>query len=559
MIKMSIINSNSKSLGSYLSEHKYYIPDYQRGYSWEEDELDDFWADLKELVFEGQENHFFGQIVIHADDELKKKFIIDGQQRTTTSVILLDALRSKFDYLAKKYSIEDAGYDSQDITFKYIGRYTEKRNDVRLVLGQNDQVFFEKFIQNNRYLEVEEKKLSKSEIRIKKAKEYFINELDKITQEIDNNESVYKLLFDVYTKLVNDFTVMFIETNDINEAFIIFETLNARGKDLETSDLLKNHLFRVSNKNIDFVKVQWEKMLDNLGKSDATKFIRHYWNSQEKFIREKDLYKKIRKTIDSPKRVTELIEDLSYLSSIYNALDKPNEGIFFTNIRLNEKIKDINILGAKSYYPIILALVKENYSEEEILSFILILENLIVRNFVVAGKVANKFEISFSKIAYNITQQKLTNINEIIDEMKILVISDADFIYFFETFSIKKKNVIRFLFRSLHNYENKETRILRDNNKIHIEHIMPQSIGHWEVDYDTYENYLWRFGNLTLLSDEYNKSIVNNTFDKKKEVYQKSNINLTRELKNYSRWTDKEIADRQKKLAKVALKVWSLD
>ncbi|MFH4908277.1 DUF262 domain-containing protein [Staphylococcus cohnii] len=556
---MSIINSNSRSLGSYLNEYKYYIPDYQRGYSWEEDELEDFWSDLKEIVFEGQESHFFGQIVIHTDDEKKKKFIIDGQQRTTTAIILLDALRSKFDYLANIHNIEDAEYDSQDITTQFIGRYTDKRNDVKLVLGQNDKMFFEKFIQSKKPLDIEGKKLTQSETRIKEASNFFITKLNETIKREISYDKAYQELFEIYINLVNNFTVMFVETNDINEAFIIFETLNARGRDLETSDLLKNHLFRVSSKNIDHVKIQWDKMLDNLGKSDATKFIRHYWNSQEKFIREKDLYKKIRKFIDSPKKTTELMEDLSMLSPLYNALDKPNEAIYFSNIRLNEKIKDINILGAKSYYPIILSLVKENYSENDILQFILILENLIVRNFVVAGKVANKFETSFSRIAYNITNQNLYNIDEIIEEMKSLIINDEDFVYFFETFSIKKKNVIRFLFRTLHNYENKETRILRDNNKIHIEHIMPQTIGEWDIDYDTYENYLWRFGNLTLLADEYNKSITNKAFEIKQEIYDKSNINLTKELVYYEKWTDKEIIKRQKHLAEIALKVWNLE
>ncbi|MCY1627122.1 DUF262 domain-containing protein [Staphylococcus pettenkoferi] len=556
---MSIINSNSRSLGSYLAEHKYYIPDYQRGYSWEYDELEDFWADLKELVEEDYESHFFGQIVIHSDDETKRKYIIDGQQRTTTAVILLDTLREKFDYFAKEYNIEDAEYDSQDITSKYIGCYTEKRNDVRLVLGENDKIFFQEYIQSKKTNDIDNKKLTKSEQRIKDTKEGFEKLIDEYIENTESYDDKYQKVYTLYKSLIDNFTVMFVETNDINEAFIIFETLNARGKDLETSDLLKNHLFRIASKNINHVKTQWEKMLDNLGKSDATKFIRHYWNSQDKFIREKDLYKKIRKSIDSTKKVNDLISDLSTLSTLYNAIDKPNEAIYFSSTDLNEKIKDISILGAKSYYPIIISLVKENYDEKEILDFLHVLETLIVRNFVVAGKVANKYELSFSKIAEDITQQELTNIDEVKERIKGLIINNEDFKYFFETFSVKKKNVIRFLFRALHNYNNKETRILRDNNKIHIEHIMPQNIDNWDIDHDTYENYLWRFGNLTLLAEEYNKSIINKPFKQKKEIYKESKINLTRDLIHYDEWTDYEIIERQKKLANIALKVWSLN
>lgn len=101
-----------------------------------------------------------------------------------------------------------------------------------------------------------------------------------------------------------------------NEAFIIFETLNARGKDLETSDLLKNHVLKSANNKIGIVKDQWAQMNENLGNIDPTKFIRHYWNSQYRFIREKDLYKSIRKRIDTPKRVELFIEDLVKLSEV---------------------------------------------------------------------------------------------------------------------------------------------------------------------------------------------------------------------------------------------------
>ena len=95
---------------------------------------------------------------------------------------------------------------------------------------------------------------------------------------------------------------MYVETDEINEAFIIFETLNARGCDLETSDLLKNHLFRISGKKLEETKRVWIQTLDNLDGIDITKFLRHYWNSMEKFSREKDLYKNLREKINTPKK-----------------------------------------------------------------------------------------------------------------------------------------------------------------------------------------------------------------------------------------------------------------
>lgn len=63
---MGIINSNLTKLGSFLGNEKLYIPEYQRGYSWEETQLDDFWLDLEQIYEENtHDEHFLGQVVIH--------------------------------------------------------------------------------------------------------------------------------------------------------------------------------------------------------------------------------------------------------------------------------------------------------------------------------------------------------------------------------------------------------------------------------------------------------------------------------------------------------------
>lgn len=62
---------------------------------------------------------------------------------------------------------------------------------------------------------------------------------------------------------------MYIEATKLEEAFIIFETLNARGKDLETADLLKNFVFSKS-KDVDDTQKKWNSIVDNLDKIDTT-------------------------------------------------------------------------------------------------------------------------------------------------------------------------------------------------------------------------------------------------------------------------------------------------
>src|SRR5690606_15909396 len=95
---MGIKNFGFETIETYLQKGIYYIPDYQREYSWVKDEqIDDFWSDLVNAIEEDRDTHFFGQVVIHDDKVENRKYIIDGQQRTTTSVIFLAVLRDLFE------------------------------------------------------------------------------------------------------------------------------------------------------------------------------------------------------------------------------------------------------------------------------------------------------------------------------------------------------------------------------------------------------------------------------------------------------------------------------
>lgn len=555
VLVLGIINSSFKSNGSFLQEGEYFVPDYQREYSWEEAELEDFWMDLEQLAKSDLSAHFLGQIVVHNDKDQEKKFIIDGQQRTSTSVILLDAFRTCFNEL----NTEDAKDDSSDITSKFIGRITDRKDEVLLTLGKKDKIFFRDTIQKTTKKDIDKKKLSLSEKRIHSASVFLKQKIDEFISAAATTDSKYELLKGLFDTFTKKFNVMYVETDDINEAFIIFETLNARGKDLETADLLKNHIFRMAGSKIEQVQENWDQMIDNLDKNDATKFIRHFWNSQYHFMREKDLYKNIRQKITSPRQAEEFVNIIEDSSNVYTALND-NSTSFFNDGYLNKKISSLNTLGAKSYFPIVLSLYTQTYyTEADIYSVLDAVETLIVRNFVVAGKVANKFELEFAKIAYSISQHELNSVDEIVKHLTKLTISDEEFLSNFETFTSKKTPVIRYIFQKIASELQPELQIINDNSKIHIEHIMPKSKVKWtNISDEDHETYLWRLGNLTLLGNEYNRSASNKAFDEKLSIYAKSDISFSKELTTYKFWDTNSISDRQAKLAKTALKVWPL-
>lgn len=555
---MSIINFSFRSLGSYIQENTYWIPDYQREYSWDTDiQVDDFWRDLNSLIEENRDQHFLGQVVIHTSTEENKKYIIDGQQRTSTSIIFLSVMNNLFQELFCKYEYKAARNRFEDIRLKYIGRFSEDENELKLFLGKIDRDFFADNIQSGIPNKLEKESTS-SHARIKNAYFFFESKLRELLDKKATPAQKYDLLFLYYSTFIEKLKIMYIETDDINEAFIIFETLNARGKELETADLLKNHVFRISGDKINFVKYNWEELIDRLDSIDPTKFIRHYWNSNSHFTREKDLYKKIRDTIITSNKSYDFVIDLLKSAEVYKALINPKEEVYFSNTSLNESLIRLKDMGASSFYPVILAMKNLEFNESDIALVSHAIEILILRNCVVAGKVANKYEIIFAKIALNISDKDYTTSDEIINRIKKEIISDEEFYNSFCTFKSKKKVIIRYILSKINDSLNSEVMTNNDYQKIHIEHIMPQTLGQWNISTENHEQYLWRIGNLTLLGSEYNKKNSNKLFSDKKEMYSKSKIDISNNLVTYNEWTIDSIEKRQSYLADIAVKLWNI-
>ena len=570
---MGMLNSTLLKLGSFLGNGKLYIPEYQRGYSWEEMQLDDFWIDLVQIYEENtRDEHFLGQVVIHKNKEDSKRYIIDGQQRISTAIILLDILRTKFKEIADSKNNNDANDDAEDINTRYIGRVSETKKEQYLSMGGVDKEFFIKYIQargpiNYNDKKFEKKRLKPSNYNIFYASKFFEDKISKFITKKTPNE--YIELNKLYQCLINQFILMTVETDDINEAYIIFESLNARGKALETADLLKNHILRKAHNDLSSATETWNTIIDNLDNIDPTKFIRYYWNSTKKFAREKDLFKSLRKDISSQSDVNTLLSNLRSLSKVCAAILHPDDNKEFDLTELNERLLEMQKLDASSYIPIIFALRLQNYSEEDINEVLKAIETLIVRNFVVSGLVANKYELEFAQIAKSISDKtwppnsdssssKMPTKDDILKKLYSLMVSDEEFINNFRIFNSKKNTVIRYLLRKINNFDINETKIVDDSNRVHVEHILPKKINDEWINFndEDHETYLWRLGNLTLLGQEYNNRAKNKGFDKKKEIYKKSEIKMTRDLVSIDDWTTFTIVKRQEDFAEIALKIW---
>lgn len=236
------------SLSDLFKQTLYRIPVYQRGYVWESSQLIDFWEDLIDL--ENRDNdHYTGMVSIKKSSEEEYKqwdltkfiekrnysayYVVDGQQRLTTSVILIKEILD----FAKKHNLSSiSGSSIDEIHSKYIftnygersiflfGYETDNPSDECLryrILDTNlDESFTQNYYTNN----------------LENAKLFFKYNLEEYCKD-----DVKKIDI-VYSKLVNNFKFIKYEISDDIDVFVAFETMNNRGKKLSNLELLKNRL-----------------------------------------------------------------------------------------------------------------------------------------------------------------------------------------------------------------------------------------------------------------------------------------------------------------------------
>lgn len=304
---------------------------------------------------------------------------------------------------------------------------------------------------------------------------------------------------DYYNSFTQKFQVLYIEATDIGEAFIIFETLNARGVALETADLLKKIIF--SKSDINYAQKTWENMIDDLDKADTTKYIRHYWISSTEFARDKELYKKISNKIHDDKHAANtLLENLATYAKYYHDLCYPEDASTFEDENLITSVNNLKTLKAKSFYPVILAMYqvkdinigKAKYTEKDIAQVANTIETYIFRNFTICGRVANTGEILFAKVASQIVKENVSTADDIVAEIRKEMVDDTTFKELFAIWegTTSSKETIRYILKKIHNTTTKNKEISTNNNDVHIEHVHPVKAQLWNFSDEDHEKYL---------------------------------------------------------------------
>lgn len=541
-----------------LGENKstFNIPVYQRNYEWNREQVKQFFKDIEMIIKEDYKNgHFLGTIVFVSNEKqglLMERIIIDGQQRITTTILLLKAIHDLLDE-----DVEEEKALKEEIFETYmINKYVDVRYKLKLKPVEEDMEAF---------VDLVESKESKRDSKIIANYELLLELI---------NDSNYSCK-DIYNALAS-VQIVYISLDKNSKAEnpqLIFESLNSTGLSLTESDLIRNFvLMSLDYENqTRLYKLYWTKLEGLLTNARISEFIRDYLTMKTGYTPNiKKVYMTFKKYyINNNFSSEEILKDLLRYARYYH---------WFININskdeeIDEKLWNIDFLKSTVVYPYLLSLFDDYYEKKTITrehmieTLSIIISYLYRRNICnIPTNALNKVFGSMAKTVIDLKNSGKSHLDSVIDYLMAkdgssIFPRDEQFKRDFIEIDIYNRGKQLALF-TLYNIEKALHKEIVEHNELTIEHIMPQTLTPiWRIDLgkdgdETYKLYKDTVGNLTIT--KYNSELSNSSFDDKKGIYSNSNIRITREISNYEKWNKLSIIDRGNRLFKIAKKIWAL-
>lgn len=560
----SIRNTSNKPYRDLMGNGKTYtIPKFQRDYSWEEEQWDDLWLDILSLQ-EGEEEHYMGYLVLQTSDNQKFK-VIDGQQRITTLSILILATIKCLEELVEP--IEDLGNNkirAQSLRTTYIGVL----NTITLVsknklqLNRNGDYYYSNYLVPLQVLPVHKRNESEKKMRscflwyYKTIKSTYLKGVD-LAAFIES--FVNKLYFTV------------IEVNDTVNAYKVFETLNARGVQLSSADLLKNYLFSIVDSepiehvknNIGALEDYWSETITKLGNQRIDDYLRYFWNSKNKTVRKNQLFKQIKSTITTSEQVFQLLRDLRDNADLFIAIQEPQREIDFWQsdnatkyAEAVQPLGELKLFRVKQTYSLLMT-AYNNLSDKLFVKLLKCCSIIAFRYNVISKLNANEQERVYNELALYILQYQQISYPKLAQ----LYVNKEEFVARMKGISFKRSQhkIVRYLLAVLEKQAH-EHEIDSSSTNYTVEHILPETTSEatWsDFEDDAKDKFIYKLGNLTLLEKNKNQKIGNSTYEEKKKIYEASSCQLTQHIPtHYEQWGPAELNRRQQQLAKLAAQAW---
>ena len=524
---------------------QYVVPLFQRSYDWNKKEWEVLWNDIIELCeTNNPRTHFIGSIVtmptISVPEGVAKYLLIDGQQRLTTIFILLSLLRDN----AKQIGQHELAEEINNTLL--VNPYKKDFDYFKLQSTQVDKVSFQKLIRSESL---------ENQDNITNAYKFFER---KLRQSSLNIQTVKKII-------VNNLSVVSIVLDLDDNPHLVFESLNAKGRPLTQSDLIRNYfIMKIHiNEQEEIYSQYWKPMQDNLGES-LTEFIRHYLMKDGRQVKQSDVYFSL-KDIVNKGNVLECLKDIAIFAKYYQKLLCPE---YEVNINIRRALNRLSRIEVTTAYPFLLNCY-DDYSQkkitaDEFVNILKTLENFMIRRFV-CNIPTNQLNKIFPPLYSQVQSKDLGNF---VDGMKSILQNksypkDAEFkarlldtkLYSTGDRAIKTKLILESIEES---YDHKEQVSFDD---LSIEHVMPQTLTEywqnhlgddWEI---THELLLHTIGNLTLTA--YNPELSNDDFESKQNWLSNSHLEINKYFKDKSAWKKEDIEKRSQHLTEIVLSIWT--
>ncbi len=560
------LHAYTKSISDLLSVNKKYIvPRFQREYSWKKEEVQELWRDIKSSI--RVENgtcvnneYFIGSLVLVGQDSSPEMKIVDGQQRLTTITILLSAITQSY---------RDISQDNlaTGLYYQFIEGRDNSNEPYFKLINETPKPFFQRGIQN---FEKESMAASnEEEIKLIEAYQIFHNSLtiqnlqskfrdfDSISG--DNNEKYQSLLNALRDQVLSFLKVIYITVTDEDDAYTIFETLNARGMSLSAVDLVKNLIFKELNLTHpdDFAKTEWKKIRTSLTEGDnpinLDTFFRHFWLSKYGFTSEGRIYKTFKKHFDDGVITTnEFLDDLVTNADYYNSIANPNiadwpqqeEKPIYTSLA------SLVLFKVVQPRPLLLALKRARKSRKininDHLNTLLVLEKFHFMFTAISSSRASGIDGKYSKAARSLEEcanrtEATEVLNDLTNELRVKLPSKEVFEKSFKKLwftnrKSKDKKLIQYIFRTIEKHKRNTDELTTDI--ITLEHIIPQSSS-------SASNYVGFIGNLLPLDRAINNIADTEPFTDKLALFRNSELRIVEEFVTqngtFSSWTESRV------------------
>ncbi len=537
---------------------KYVVPRFQRDYSWEQEQWEDLWADIQNLEREGC--HYMGYIVLQRKSQHDFE-VIDGQQRLVTlSLLVLAAMRHIGQLVDKDEEVENNQERLKEIARRYIGSkdIVSLRARSKLTLNRNNERFYKDICSN---LRVPQSRGTTATNRLLgKAFNFFCSK-----EMGDRGENIAAFINRFSSKLV--FTKIVVQ--DSLNAYKVFETLNARGVQLSTPDLLKNYIFSVVSQNdnvpdetLDDLDETWSIILSQLGGNNFTDFVRYHHNSHRAFSTKRELFKSVRRLYTLPEQAHGYLQSLLEAAPVYASLSEPYDewwqqdgGRYRDAVHFLEGLK---LFGIRQSYTVLMAAFQQ-FQPDEFIKTLKYIYNLSIRYNVICGYSANEQEKRYNNLSMMISFGEFQRAHHVKNSPDYQAIYPADetFRNAFEHFKMPSRcssKKIRFLLADIESRSGQRVNYLNTT----LELVCPYNPDHdWHQYFGEGANDIAdRLGNMVLLQQD---DLGHTDFATKKACYRDTPFTLAKKVAGYEDWDLTTLNHHQSWLADQAASVWRVD